>query len=129
MHKFIAIILYALVFLSVSCAPDPWEQVVGTLDEIETVMRQNVEDPDKLIAELDRVIETKHPVIKEAHQRIIYEDSISKGERKLNVNKKKLLDVVSRITDLDLEIQDRLRDDPQKLNAYMERVNQLGVLE
>ena len=128
MHKLISLILCLVAFLLISCAPDPWDQVVGSLNELETVMRQNVEDPDKLIVELDRLIETKQPELRDAHQRII-NGSVSTGDRKLNANKQKLLDVIVRITDLDLEIQDRLRDDPQKLYAYMKRVNQLGVFE
>ncbi len=127
MYKWLLSLICAAMFLCIACAPDPWDQVLGTLDEVETVMRVNVEDPDKLLSELDRVISSSRPVLRDAHSRII-NGSVSEGERKLNVNKQRFLDVVSRITDLDLEIQDRLKDDPQKLNAYIERVNQLGVL-
>jgi len=127
MYKWLLSIVCAAMFLCIACAPDPWDQVLGTLDEVESVMRLNVEDPDKLISELDRVIETSRPVLRDAHRRIIH-GSASEGERKLNVKKQKFLDVVNRITDLDLEIQDRLKDDPQKLNAYIARVNQLGVI-
>ena len=115
------------MLLCTACAPDPWDQVIGTLCEIETVMRQNVDNPDRLMTELDRVIVSSGPVLEDAHRRII-NGSASEGERKLNVNKKRLLEITGNITDLDLEIQDRLKDDPQKLNAYIERVNRLGVL-
>ena len=125
MKKFCLVFISLCMLWTASCARDPWGDIVSTLNDVEFAMRTHVDDPDVLISELDRIIEKSGPALAEAHRQIDNTDQMTR-ERWLNIYKKDLLSTITRITDLDLEIQDRLKDNPEKLNAYISRINRLG---
>ena len=42
------------------------------------------------------------------------------------MNEKQIVEILKKILNLDLVIQDNLRDDPEALRAYMQRVANIG---
>lgn len=111
----VAAILCAFVFCA--CSSEPIDVVYDSYVSMEHIMRKNIDDPDALIAEMNTFVEANRDKIKEARKAF---DEMGK-DRKLRMIDQRLdeLNVVTlRIVNLDLEIQDRLQNDPAKLEAY-----------
>lgn len=89
-------------------------------------MRQNVDNPEGLLTELDKCIEQYAPVWeKSAH--LLETTSKDSFQREMNLQIVKLRAVSQEIIDLDLEIQDRIQNNPEMLKAYQDRIHRIGV--
>ena len=121
---FTAFLLLSL-FLLPSCGKNHSEMVLESLQAIEYVMRTNLDDPEKMLIELDACIEKYGPVWEKSHH-LLETRSKDSYRKEFNLQIAQLRKTTSEIIDLDLEIQDRLQDRPELLKAYEERVQRIG---
>lgn len=111
--------------LLISCGKNPSENQLESLIAVETALRMNVDNPDEMFRALDACIEQYRPVwqtMGHLHESRS-EDSIKKEQ---GLQEAKIRDVMLRIVDLDLEIQDRYLSQPEILKAYHERISKIG---
>ena len=81
--------------------------------------------PDKLMPALDAYIAKN----REVWCRVVAAEESAKIEdidRDHAMHEKQIVEVLNKILNLDLVIQDNLRDDPEALSAYMQRVANIG---
>ncbi len=90
----------------------------------ETAMRVNVDKPDTLLQSMDACIDKYQDVWTEARTKLI-NSRPSAVDRQLNVNSVEINRTTQNIIDLDLAIQDHLKDNPQMLSAYMNRIRRI----
>lgn len=118
-------ILIAATLLLSACAKPQADQVIESLAAIENAMRLNVNDPDKLFTELDVCIEKYQPVWAKSDLQNHVSDR-DKVTQEYEIRAEKIRRHTFNIINLDLEIQDRLIDDPVRLKAYESRVARIG---
>lgn len=96
------------------------------MQAVETAMRLNVDNPEGLLKALDECIEKYQPVWdKSAH--LLESKSYDSYMREYNLQVEELRKVQLSIINLDLEIQDNLRDNPDMLQKYYQKLGQLGA--
>ncbi len=118
--------LFFCISLMTSCGKNQSEQILESLQAVETAMRQNVDDPEALFAELDKCIEQYTPVWeKSAH--LLETTPKDSFQREMNLQIVKLRAVSQEIIDLDLEIQDRIQNQPELIKAYRDRIQRIGI--
>ncbi len=108
-----------------SCGKNHTEMVLESLQAVEYAMRTNLDDPEKMLVELDACIEKYGPVWDKSHH-LLETQSKDSYRKEFNLQIVHLREVSREIIDLDLEIQDRLQDQPELLKAYEERVQRIG---
>lgn len=126
MKHYIYSILFLCLLFCTSCGKNHTEQVLESMQAVETAMRQNVNNPEGLFAALDSCIEKYQPVWdKGAH--IL--DTMSRDSylREYNLQVEALRKVQLSIINLDLEIQDNLRDNPEMLQKYYQKLGEIGA--
>ena len=124
MKFFLTLILFcACAFCG--CADKYAVQTTQSMQELETILRRNVDHPDNLIPALDAYIE-KYQDLWNRNQHVLELHSVNSIKREVNVQLKYLDESYRNILDLDLEIQDTLQDNPEMLHAYQERVRRIG---
>ena len=116
-------ILIAATLLLSACAKPQADQ--ESLAAIENAMRLNVNDPDKLFTELDACIEKYQSVWAKSDLQNHVTDR-DKVTQEYEIRAEKIRRHTFNIINLDLEIQDRLIDDPVRLKAYESRVARIG---
>lgn len=124
--------LILLAFLCVACHPSYISEMVEADQELEYVLRANLEDPDALLAALDAYIDKYQPLWDKNAEHLKLEGKDlervdAKYDREINVVGARVREIFLNIVDLDLEIQDRLQNDPQKLRDYQARIMKIGV--
>ena len=123
--KLLPHILIASALLFSACAKPQADQVLDSLAEIETAMRLNVNDPDKLFLALDDCIEKYKAVWANSDKQNLEKDR-DKLSQAYDIRAERIRKLTQSIVNLDLEIQDRLIDDPDRLRAYENRVSRIG---
>lgn len=127
--KYLLLAAFSALYLFTlpSCAKNHSEMVLESLQAIEYAMRTNLEDPEKLLTELDACIEKYGPVWEKSHH-LLETRTKDSYKKEVNLQIVKLRATAREIIDLDLEIQDRLEDRPELLKAYEERVKRIGYV-
>lgn len=121
---FIVLCCLAVVF-SAGCSRSYSKDLLGSYEELERIMSVYSAQPDKLMPALDDYIARNREVwcrVVEAESRVD-SDTI---DRDYSMNEKQIVEILKKILNLDLVIQDNLRDDPEALRAYMQRVANIG---
>ncbi len=127
MKRVIFLLIFVLCLCAFTgCGKNQSELILESLQAVETAMRQNVDNPEKLFAELDECIEKYAPVW-EASSHLLEHRTKASFKKEFNLQIEDLRTVSQEIVDLDLEIQDRLKDQPELLKAYGERVRRIGA--
>ena len=111
------VVAIVCVFVFCACASEPIDVVYDSYVSMEHIMRKNIDDPDALIAEMNTFAEANREKIKEA-RKAFDEMGVDHKLRMIDHRLDELNVVTLRIVNLDLEIQDRLQNDPAKLDAY-----------
>ena len=106
------------------CQKDPVSRILESMHCFETAMRVNVDKPDTLLQSMDACIDKYQDVWTEARTKLI-NSRPSAVDRQLNVNSVEINRTTQNIIDLDLAIQDHLKDNPQMLSAYMNRIRRI----
>jgi len=90
-------------------------------------MRQNRLNPDALTLKLDQWVKENQPAWEKIRRE--YAQLSETGiERELGAYEKRIRQTMTNILDLDLEIQDRLRNDPQRMADYQQAFRRTGIL-
>ncbi|MCL2326630.1 MAG: hypothetical protein FWC40_09080 [Proteobacteria bacterium] len=110
-----------------ACSPAPSAQVLESLNSIESIMRQNRRDPDALILKLGHWA-NENQLAWEKIRNEYAQLSETGIERELSAYEKRIRQTMTNILDLDLEIQDRLRNDPERMSGYQQAFRRTGVL-
>lgn len=100
------------------------KQDLESLKCIETAMHRNVDQPETLLSELDICIEKYHSMWEITRDEDKYHDLI---EREYNVYSTELKHTIQNIVDLDLAIQDQLKDKPELRKEYIKRIERIGI--
>lgn len=127
-HLFSLILCFFLALSITSCSKNPFEMQLESLQALEQAMRMNVDNPEALFLALDQCIEKYTPVWEQIAVATEH-NSLDTLNRQINLKNEPLREVLNNIIDLDLEIQDRFKNDPELLRAYMERVRRIGTRE
>jgi len=90
-------------------------------------MRQNRRDPDALILKLGHWA-NENQLAWEKIRNEYAQLSETGIERELSAYEKRIRQTMTNILDLDLEIQDRLRNDPERMSGYQQAFRRTGVL-
>ena len=117
------IVLFLCIILS-GCQKEPVSRILESMQCFETAMRQNVDKPDPLLKSMDNCIEKYQDVWTEARTELM-QSRTTTVDRQLNVHSAQINQTIQNIIDLDLAIQDHLKDDPQMLSAYMDRIRRI----
>lgn len=110
---------------SAGCKRSYSKDLLGSYEELERIMSLYSAQPDKLMPSLDAYIAKN----REVWCRVVAAEDSAKMEdidRDHAMNEKQIVEVLNKILNLDLVIQDNLRDDPKALSAYMQRVANIG---
>ncbi len=128
MKKFILVFISLMLAFGLgACAPKPEVTLVDSLKSIESVMRKNLEEPDRLIAELGAYADANQQAwvdMKRAFNAMSRDDYM----RIIDHKQDDIRELMLKIMNLDLEFQDQLRNDPVRLAAYMATLKKIGVL-
>lgn len=128
MKKFIlGFICLILAFCLGACAPKPEVTLVDALQNIESIMRKNMEEPDRLIAELGAYADANQQAWAEMKRTF---NAMSRDDYMRIIDHKQddIREGMLKIMNLDLEFQDQLKNDPKRMAAYMAAVKKIGVL-
>lgn len=126
MNKYFFVLLFLCLLFCTSCGKNHTEQVLESMQAVELAMRLNVDNPEGLFAALDQCIEKYKPVWeKSAH--LLDTKSYESYMREYNLQVEELRKVQLSIINLDLEIQDNLKDNPEMLQKYYQKLGQLGA--
>ena len=124
-YKYIIFSILALLCTTIyGCQKEPVSRILESMQCFETAMRTNVDKPEPLLQSMDNCIEQYQDVWTEARTELM-NNRPSTVDRQLNVNSVEINHTVQNIIDLDLAIQDHLKDNPQMLSAYMERIRRI----
>ena len=96
------------------------------MQAVEMAMRLNVDNPEGLFAALDECIEKYKPVW-EKNINLFDTMSYDAYMRENNLQVDALRNVQLSIVNLDLEIQDNLRNNPEMLQKYYQKLGELGA--
>ena len=124
MKKLLLLILCCLWLTA--CSKNQPEQILESMQAVEMAMRLNVDTPEGLFKALDECIQKYQPVWEKS---AILLDTMDYDAyvREYNLQVEALRDVQLSILNLDLEIQDHLRDNPEMLQKYYQKLAQLGA--
>ena len=126
MKKFLfAFIILCLLFCA-SCGKNQTEQILESMQAVEMAMRLNVDNPEGLFKALDECIE-KYKPLWEKNTHLFDTMSYDAYIREYNLQVEDLRKVQLSIVNLDLEIQDNLRDNPEMLQKYYQKLSELGA--
>ena len=123
--KKVLFILICCLWLT-ACGKNQTEQILESMQAVEMAMRLNVDNPEGLFAALDECIQKYQPVWDKS---AILMDTMDYDTylREYNLQVEALREVQLSIINLDLEIQDHLRDNPEMLQKYYQKLAQLGA--
>ena len=119
------ILLLFCTFTFGGCADKYGVQMRESAQELEVILRMNVDHPEKLLTELDAYI-VKYQPLWDRTKHILENRSDESVSREISTQLRYLDESFKNILDLDLEIQDTLQDRPELLRAYQERVRRIG---
>ncbi len=122
---FFALVFICLLFCT-ACGKNHPEQVLESMQAVELAMRMNVDNPEGLFAALDECIVKYKPVWKKSAH-LLETKSYESYMREYNLHVEALQKVQLSIINLDLEIQDNLRNDPEMLQKYFQKLEELGA--
>lgn len=126
MKRFIfACLLCLCALLSVGCNRSLSKDLLASYEELEQIMTLYASNPEKLMPALDAYIADNRAV----WCRVVNSEGVADSDdiaRDYSMYEKQITKVLSRIVNLDLAIQDNLRDDPEAFRAYMKRVANIG---
>ena len=124
MKKYIISIFILSMIAFFGCSKGAAKQDLESLKCIENAMHRNIDQPESLFSELDVCIEKYHPVWENPVDEVKYQDSL---EREYNIYGAELKATIQNIIDLDLAIQDQLKDKPELRKEYMKRIERIGI--
>ncbi len=124
-HFTLVLLLTVYLLLASACAKSPEYVLLDSFDDIESIMRDNVEDPDTLIQKLNEYSAAHHDDWQNMINKFetIGEENVT---RALDQHQERLRQTLLNIVNLDLEIQDRLQDDPVRMTAYQKAIHDLS---
>jgi len=123
----VSLILLA-AFLFSACSPSPIDTIYDAYVQIEYIMRTNVDNPDKLVEELNAFSAANRAKLNDAREACEEMDT-DKKVRMIDQRLDELNAITLKIVNLDLEVQDRLAHDLVKLERYRQSVQNLGVVQ
>ena len=123
--RFLTILFLACTLLFAACAEKHSVQMTKSVQELETILSSHVEDIDGMLPELDAYI-VKYQPLWDRNFHIFERMNGDDVVRELSTQLKTLDESYLHILNLDLEIQDILRDDPVRLKAYQDRIRRIG---
>lgn len=123
----LGVICLCMMLCMMACSPKPEETLLASLDEIESIMRENMEHPDELIAQLSAYAEAQQPQWEQMNRTF---EAMNRDDymRIIDHHQDQVRDTILKILDLDLEFQDQIKADSVRMAAYMAAVNKIGVL-
>ncbi|MBR4985168.1 MAG: hypothetical protein IKY83_05475 [Proteobacteria bacterium] len=124
--KILPHLLIACTLLVSACEKPQADQIYESLTAIENAMRTHINEPEKLLTALDDCIDQYQDVW--ANSKV--QEQTADRERltqEYDIRADKLRQVMIHLVNLDLEIQDRLLDDPEMLRAYEARIARIGT--
>ncbi len=126
------IIQFALLVIAAgmfsACSPSPIDTIYDAYASIEYIMRTNIDDPHKLVEELNAFSAANRAKLNDAR---VACDKMGKEQKVRMIDQRldDLNDITQKLVNLDLEIQDRLAQTPADLELYRQSVQNLGVVQ
>lgn len=123
MKKSLLLLFLSLVLMA--CSSSPSDRLLDSLKAIEAVMQAGVTEPEILVAELEKCVKEHRVLWKDL--RLEFEDyNELQLMRELGTREPELRAIMTRIVDLDLEIQDRIMDQYELRDRYMAAIRSIG---
>lgn len=122
------IIFIGLALFMCACSPSPEAVLIDSLAQFESIMRANVDKPDELVKQLRAFNDANQDSWRRMHEAFDTMDS-ERATRKVDQHSEEIRKHLIAIVSLDLEIQDRLANDPERLAAYTDTMLSLGILD
>lgn len=119
------LLLLFVSFATMACTPEPSVRLLESLKAIEIVMQDNATQPELLVVELESCIKKHQDIWAELIQKF---DGYSEDQlmRELGARESELRIVMTHILDLDLEIQDRIANQPELRDRYLAAIRSIG---
>ena len=110
-----------------ACSPKPEVTLLSSLEAIEAIMRENMESPDKLIAQLNAYAEAQQPQWEQMNRTF---EAMNRDDymRIIDHHQEQVRNTMLKIMDLDLEFQDQIKTDSVRMAAYMAAVHKIGAV-
>ena len=106
------------------CNKGTAKQDLESLKCIENAMHRNMDEPESLFSDLDACIEKYHSVWEIPIDEIKYYYDL---DREYSIYGTELKSTIQNIIDLDLAIQDHLKDKPELRKEYLKRIERIGI--
>lgn len=122
----VAFLLFSAPLLT-ACSPSPAQQLLDSYRDLASVMERYADDPLHLFDAMDDCIARYQPLWQKTHA-LDTSDEREKSavEKSFQMHKQDFYDEILNLVNLDLQIQDQLKNDPELLRAYMERIQKIG---
>lgn len=108
------------------CGDTQAKQLLNSYEAVSMAMRMNMEDPEAVLSALDKCIEKYGPLWEASRQSTRSPEAL---DREMSQFDAEMREVIIELLDLDLEFQDRFRDNPEVIQAYMTRLERIGLGE
>ncbi len=120
-------ICFCMMTGMMACSPKPEVTLLSSLEAIEAIMRENMESPDKLIAQLNAYAEAQQPQWEQMNRTF---EAMNRDDymRIIDHHQEQVRNTMLKIMDLDLEFQDQIKTDSVRMAAYMAAVNKIGAV-
>ena len=119
----LAVLLFTLL---TGCSKDPLERSIERFDALTAVLEANKHDPGRLLTEFDTFLKDNNAgwIADRAELEALDTESQGKLEAK---HEREMERAFKAFMDVSLEIQERLKNDPQTLQAFVERLDAIGL--
>ena len=124
MKKHIISICIVSMIVFFGCNKGTAKQDLESLKCIENAMHRNMDEPESLFSDLDACIEKYHSVWEIPIDEIKYYYDL---DREYSIYGTELKSTIQNIIDLDLAIQDHLKDKPELRKEYLKRIERIGI--
>ena len=125
-HYILFFILFIVSMMVTSCSKEPIKLVLDSMHCMENAMRINLDKTEALLSEMDVCIEKYRPIWEQTPD--LYSQYSDESLRKeIIIYVTEYNKTLQHIMDLDLAIQDRLKDNPQMRAEYMKRINAMNI--
>ena len=127
--RLIKVILVSVLcaFVFCACSPSPVDVIYDVYASLEYIMRSHLDEPDALIAEINAYADANRERLRAA-RKACDEMGRDRKIRMIDQRLDELNEIVLKLANLDLEIQDRLEDDPVRLDAYRMSIRNINFI-
>lgn len=125
-HSITLLALVLLFALVAGCSHDPLERSIERFDALTVLLEANKSEPEKLLTEMDKFLETHNAEwsADRAELEAMDRDTQTKLEAK---HEREMERAFKAFMDVSLEIQENLKDNPEALHAFVERLDKIGL--